>query len=438
MTIADRLPPGKFGLPLVGQSLSFLFDSKFSLKQRDRYGAISKTHIFGQPAVMMIGPEAAEFVLASGMEYLEWGGGWPRPFRVLLGERALFLQDGEEHRRNRKLLMPAFHGPVLQRYVTTMDTVAQAYIDRWVAQSQNQGEITWFTGLKEFTFDIASQLLIGVESGEDVSRLSQLFDRLSQGLFGIFPERWKWSRLAKAIEARDALLDHIAQAIAQRKAQPKNDALSLLVQAVDEEGQSLSDAELTAQAMLMLFAGHETTTSMLASTCLELGRHPEMLQRAREEQAQFASAIALDQMSQMPYLDRVLLEVERLHPPVGGGFRRVVKPFTFQGYTVPAGWLLLYSAIATHSDPTLFPEPERFDPDRFIEKPQPYSLLGFGGGPRVCMGIAFAKLEMKILLAKLLRGYDWAIVPGQDVRDVVVPTRRPKDGLRVTLKPRVA
>jgi cytochrome P450 len=138
----------------------------------------------------------------------------------------------------------------------------------------------------------------------------------------------------------------------------------------------------------------------------------------------------------MQYLDQILSEIERVHPPVGGGFRGVVKPFEFNGFQVPAGWIVMYSIPATQQLASIYPEPKRFDPDRFSperqeHKQKPFSLIGFGGGPRICLGIAFAKLEMKIIAALLLRGYQWEFLPQQSLDPVRFPMRRPKDGLRV-------
>jgi cytochrome P450 len=182
---------------------------------------------------------------------------------------------------------------------------------------------------------------------------------------------------------------------------------------------------------------------MLTWLCTELARHPEVLEKARVEQLQLASKgdLDLEQLGKMPYLEQVLWEVERLHQPVGGGFRGVIKDFEFKGYHVPAGWQLLYSILITHSLKEIYLEPERFDPERFSQERQehkkyPFSLVGFGGGPRICIGIAFAKMEMKIIAAHLLRNYHWEILPNQSLEVVTVPTNRPKDGLRVRFQPR--
>lgn len=430
---SDRLPPGQMGWPVIGQTLQFIFDPDYAAKQYAKYGPIFKTSLLGKPTVFMIGPEAAEFVLSSRADCFSWREGWPEPFKILLGE-SLFVQDGEEHRRNRRLLMPAFHGAALAGYVGAMEAIAESYFKRW----EEKQEFIWFEEFKQLTFDIASELLLGTSPGAESARLSRLFMALTNGLFSLSTLPLPGTRFGRAIAARNQLLEHISAVVRSRQQNPTNDALSLLVQARDEEGNGMSLKELTAQAMLMLFAGHETTTSMLTWLCLELGRHADILQRAREEQLKLAEngPLNVEQLGQMPYLEQILLEIERLHPPVGGGFRGVVKPFEFQGYRIPAGWQLLYSILMTHQLPDIYPQPKKFDPDRFSparqeHKQRPFSLIGFGGGSRICLGIAFAKLEMKIVAAQLLRGYRWEILPAQSLEAIQVPTRHPKDGLRV-------
>lgn len=419
------LPPGTMGLPFVGETLPFLFNSNFVEARYKKYGPIFKTRVLGRSAVFLVGPEAAEFVLSSHIDHFTWRDGWPQTFKTLLGQ-SLFLQEGEEHRRNRRLMMPAFHGPALVRYISTMEAITQGYLQRW----EQQQEFTWYDEFKQLTFEIASQIFLGSHPGAETARLSQLFTTLTNGLFGI--------GLRRAIAARDQILQHLTEVIRQRQQTPTDDALSLLIQARDEEGNCFSLEEIRAQAMLLLFAGHETTTAMLTWVCLELARHPDVLQRARQEQDHLACQgfLNLEQLGKMPYLEQILSETERFHPPIAGGFRGVVKPFEFNGYHVPAGWLAQYSILLTHQVSEAYVKPECFDPDRFGPgrqelKRSPFSLIGFGGGPRICLGLAFAKLEMKIILAYLLRGYCWNPLPNQRMEPVLIPSRRPKDGLRV-------
>ncbi len=428
------------GWPIIGETLALIFDPKFAEKRFKQHGPIFKSRFLGRPLVFLVGAEAAEFMLSSHFDTFSWKDGWPATFRILLGE-SLFLQEGEEHRRNRKLMMPAFHGPALARYVETMETITQRYLQRWTVQ----GEFAFYGELKELTFEIASQIFLGSSSGAETAQLSKLFTKLTNGLFGL--------GLPGAIAARNQLLDHLTRVIEERQQNPApepssnvlpapQDALNLLIQARDEDGNGLSVAEIRAQAMLLLFAGHETTTAMLTWAVLELARHPEVLARARAEQqalmlgSESPVPLTLEQLNQMPYLEQIMSEIERFHPPIAGGFRGVVKPFEFNGYTVPAGWMAQYSILLTHADPLMYKDPERFDPDRFSPerqeaKQRPYSLIGFGGGSRICIGLAFAKLEMKIVLAYLLRHYQWQLLPKQNLEPVLVPTRRPKDNCRV-------
>lgn len=451
--MADQLPlpPGSFGLPIIGETLSFLRDPNFASKRQAQYGSLFKTKIIGQPTVFLCGPEANKFVLQSHMDCFSWRGGWPDTFKELLGE-SLFLQEGDEHKRNRRLLMPAFHGKALESYFSTMVDLSQTYLQRW----EQQRSLTWFNELKKFTFEVASVLLVGTEpagaqsESEEIAQLSGWFTDLTNGLFTL-PIRWGPTPYRKALDGRDRLLNYIEKEISDRRRllstlqdadeRPK-DVLTLLLETVDEEGDRLSEQEIKVQTLLMLFAGHETTTSMLTSLMMALAQHPDVLEKARAEQAaltQGTNELTLEQTQKMPYLDQILKEVERKYPPIGGGFRKVIKSFDFNGYHVPAGWLALYRIDAAHKDERCYTHPDNFDPERFSperaeQKRVDYSLVGFGGGPRVCLGMAFAKLEMKVLAAQLLRRYQWQIEPEQDLTLNPVPSLRPKDGLRVTFE----
>ena len=431
------LPPGSFGLPVIGETLNFLFDPDFGHKRKARYGRIFKTQLMGRPTVVMVGPEANRFILSTHMEHFSWREGWPPTFRELLGE-SLFLQEGEQHRRNRKLLMPAFHGPALEGYLNTMVSITQRYLQQW----EKMETFTWFPEMKKLTFEIASTLLIGSTPGELTERLSKWMTDLTNGLFMV-PLRWGWTPYGKALRARDCLLEHIERVVRERMEHPTTDALGMLVQSQDDQGNRLSLEELKAQALLMLFAGHETTTSMLTSLMMVLAQHSEVQAQVRAEQDRFpdSEALKVEQLKQMPYLEQTLKEVERLYPPIGGGFRGVVKPFEFNGYHVPAGWMALYQIGNTHKDSRCFTEPESFAPERFSperaeHKRYEYSLVGFGGGPRICLGMAFAQMEMKIIASLLLRGYIWNLLPNQDLSMNPVPTLKPRSGLRVKFYPR--
>lgn len=431
-----RLPPGRMGLPIVGESINFILDPRFVEKRMKRYGPIFKTHIFGAPTVVVVGAEANRKVLATEMSRFSWREGWPSTLRELLGD-SLFVQDGPEHDTFRRLLMPAFHGRALQQYFTTMQEITTRYVERW----GRIGTFVWLPEFKQLSFEIASTLLLGGEPGRTTQRLHELFLTLTGGMFHI-PLRWPWMPYGRARKARDQLLAHIEDAARHRQQHPAEDALGMLVQSRDEDGKGLEMSEIKVQALLLLFAGYETTSSMLTSLCLELARHPDVMVRARAEQHSLAAEgrLSIEQLERMPYLDQVLREVERVHPPAAGGFRGVLEPWEINGFVVPRGWKLMYRPPETHQDSRVYTRPADFDPDRFSpkraeHKQRPFSLVGFGGGPRICLGMAFAQMEMKIIAAHVLRSYDWSLVPHQDLRIVHLPSRHPRSGLRVQLRP---
>ncbi len=423
------LPPGSFGLPLMGDTLKFLRDSQFAKKRHQQYGNIFKTSIFGQPTVFMCGQEANLFVLSHENQYFVVS--WPPSTKALLGPLSLALQTGADHQNRRKLLYQAFQPRALAGYIEAMEDITQRYLEKWAQMS----EFAWYPELRNYTFDVACKLLVGIDSGSETP-LGHYFESFSDGLFSI-PLDLPFTRFGKAKTGRKLLLAELENIIRDRQQgiPGGNDALGLLISARDDEGNSLSVEELKDQVLLLLFAGHETLTSAIASFCLLLAQHPDVMAKVRAEQQQFppTEPLTLEQLKQMTYLEQVLREVLRLVPPVGGGFRTVINACEFGGYEIPKGWSVLYEINQTHQDATVYPEPDRFNPDRFNSErsAKPFSYVPFGGGLRECLGKEFARLEMKLFAARMIRECDWELLPNQDLNLIRVPTPHPRDGLRV-------
>lgn len=436
-TYAERslpLPPGSFGLPIIGETISFLRDPNFTENRHKQYGPIFKTHLFGRPTVMLIGAEANRLLLTENQYFAI---SWPHSTKVLLGPASLSVQTGSEHQKRRKLLAQAFQPRALAGYVSTIESITRSYLHKW----EQLGTLTWYPELRNYTFDVACKLLVGKDSSSQTS-LGQLFKDWCDGLFTI-PLPLPWTKFGRALRCRKQLLAQIEEIVRQRQQQPDpgQDTLGLLLQARDEDGNSLSLSELKDQVLLLLFAGHETLTSAIASLCLLLAQHPEVLVAARAEQQHlaFEGSLTLEHLKQMSYLEQVLKEVLRVVPPVGGGFREVIQPCEFNGYFIPQGWSALYQIGKTHQDSGIYAQPERFDPERFgleraEDKPKPFSYVPFGGGVRECLGKEFAKLEMKLFAALLVRDYEWELLPEQNLDLVMVPTPHPRDGLQVNFR----
>ncbi|MGB3496382.1 MAG: cytochrome P450 [Elainellaceae cyanobacterium] len=430
-TASKLIPPGDLGLPFIGQTLQFLRDPDFAAKRHRQYGPIFKAQILGQRTIFLKGAEANTFVLTHENKYFQTK--WPPSVEKLLGSLSLALQTGHVHMQRRKLMAQAFQPRALAGYVPAMSDICDRYAERWVEQET----LTWYPELRNLTFDIAGKLLVGLDNAHKTP-MGHLFEVWTQGLFSI-PLRLPWTRFGKAYRCRDLLLQEIENLIRQRQQQDPidGDALAILLQARDDEGNGLAIEELKDQLLLLLFAGHETLTSALASCCLLLAQYPKAQAIARTEQAPFKDQpLTADTLKQMPYLDQVLKEVLRFTAPVGGGFRTVLKTCEYDGFQFPEGWNVLYEIAQTHHDSELFRNPERFEPERFEagraeDKAKTFAHLPFGGGVRECLGKEFARLEIKIFVAKLLQSYQWELLPNQDLSLMTVPTPYPKDGLRV-------
>ncbi|MEM6611458.1 MAG: cytochrome P450 [Cyanobacteria bacterium P01_C01_bin.72] len=440
MTGTDRInslpePPGDRGLPLIGETLSFFGDPDFNRKKIAKYGKIYKTNIFGKPSVIMIGAEANTFLFRNENEYVT--SLWPKSTRILLGQESLAVRNGSFHTSRRRLLYQAFQQRALASYVPTMEQITDTHLKKWL----EMGELTWYPELRDYTFDIASNLFIGADGGSQAT-IREQFEDWCAGLFTL-PISLPWTKFGKALAARKKMLKNLEQIILKRqqKDDPGEDALGLLIKAEDEDGNSLSLEELKDQILLLLFAGHETLTSAIASFCLLTAQHSDVLAKLRAEQKHLnlTGTPSLKDLKAMTYLDMVLKEVMRLIPPVGGGFREAIKTFEFGGYRIPQGWNIQYQIAQTHQEPELYPESDRFDPERFnpnnaVDKQTSFGYIPFGGGLRECIGKEFARLEMRLFAAKLLKDYQWELLPEQNLDLITVPSPRPRDGLKVKFK----
>jgi len=322
------LPPGNLGLPVIGESLGFAFDSDFAKKRHQQYGDIFKTRILGNATIYVRGGEANRFVLTNENKYFV--NSLPPPTKALLGKLSLSVQVGVEHQSRRKLLYQAFQHRSLSTYVKTMEGITQYYIHEWAKLES----LTWYPEIRKYTFDIACNFLMGIDFASQ-TKLGRLFETWSEGLFSISLPL-PWTKFGRALHSRQQLLQEIETIICQRQKElgRGKDVLSFLLEGFDDKGNVLSLEELKDQLLMLLFAGHETLTSALASFCLLLSQHPDVLERCRAEQRNVGESkeLTLESLQEMIYLEQVIREVVRLIPPVAGGFKKVICTCEFNGY----------------------------------------------------------------------------------------------------------
>jgi cytochrome P450 family 135 len=353
--------------------------------------------------------------------------------RPLLGPRSLLLQEGEEHLRRRKLMLPPFHGERMRAYESAIAEITEDEIGGWPAGE----EFAIHPSMQSITLEVILRAVFGVT---DAGRRRQLRD----GLVAILAESASpaavgltvpglrrlphYREFARRVERTDELL---AAEIAERRSDPeldqRDDILSMLVAARFDDGSQMSDSELRDQLMTLLLAGHETTATGLAWTFDLLLHHPEAHRRLLDE---------LD-AGESEYLDAVIEESLRIRPVVPITGRLLHQPATLGGYELEPGTIVLVAIYMAHTNPETFAEPFAFRPERFLDEgPETYSWVPFGGGTRRCIGAAFAQMEMRIVLRSVLGAIQLEPADSQLER----PVRRnvtmsPRHGTRVMARP---
>jgi cytochrome P450 len=405
-----------------------------------KHGPIFRTKTnWGGDLVYLVGPEANRFVLATNRLKFSHREGWGHFFGVIetYGD-GLLTMDGAEHDQHRRMMNPAFAISYMDRYLPLMNRIIRERTATWLGL----GQVDVFEEARKITFDVAAEALVGLKTGPEVDRFREIFFSLITLGQVSADENDYAMRLG---ELQRELYAMLLPKIRQRREQPTDDVLGMLVRARDEQGNALSDQQLIAHTNILLVAGHETSTSMSAWLLYLLSRHPGYARRVLDEQDALLARDAdptLEDIKRMKVLENALSEAERLFPPVANGPRGVLEDFDFGGYHVPAGTHVFYSIAAAHRIPTIFADPERFDPERFAppreEHKTPYALVGFGGGPRICIGINFAQVEIKALLSHLLRNYQLELAPDQQIVQMYMPTSMPLNGIRMRVSRRSA
>jgi cytochrome P450 len=368
----------------------------------------------GLETYFMIGPEANQLVFHTSRDAFSHDKGWTPVIGDLMG-KGLLNMDDPEHARHRKMWNPAFASAYMETYIPLMQQVIARHTAGWA----ERGEVDLYHESREITFDVAATALAGVENQEDEQRLQQLFYALlyGSGEQARFGDGSYDERMRQAFQARDELTALLTRLIEQRRALPEDqqphDVLSLILRARDEDGEALSNAQVLGHLNILLVAGHETTTMLGTWVLYLLATLPEQRRRIEEELDALRGedgALTVEAVRNMRALDNFIKEAGRLHAPVYNVPRGVVQDVEFAGYTLPAGAQVRLALSACHHLPGVFANPERFDPDRFAppreeDKKTPYSLVTFGGGQRICIGINFANIEVKALVADVLRRY---------------------------------
>lgn len=397
--VLESLPPGP-SLPVALQTLAMRTRQRPWLeRQRRRYGPLFTIRIAGLgPAVIVSDPELIKQTFRADPTVLH--AGTASPLRELLGSNSLLGIDEQQHLEQRRLLLPPFKGQRMKQYETTIAEVAADEIDGWP-------ELTEFPvarSMQRITLRAILRAVFGAQ-GAQLQALEQVIPRWTtlgnrvvfapQARRNLFGPWSLWSRFVRLRAEIDAMLDELIELARRDPAslEGRADVLALLLQARHEDGSEMADAEIRDELVTLLVAGHETTSHSLSWAVERLRRHPTIARRLQEEVDEGGRELR----------EATIREVMRSRPVIAFAGRYARKPFELGGYRLPVDTRVLLAASLTHYDPALFGEPQRFNPDRFLNAaPETYSWIPFGGGIRRCIGASFAQMEMEVVLRTML------------------------------------
>jgi cytochrome P450 len=393
------VPPGPAWPPALQTAAWIARPVPFMERARRRYGDAFTVRLAQVGTfVFTTDPESLKAVFRAGPDRLRAGEA-NIALEPVLGSRSVLLLDGAEHVRQRRLMLPPFHGERLRGYERLIAEIAEEEIAQWPS-----GEpLALQPRMQAVTLEVILRVVFGMDRGPELVRLRELIKKLlhvSTRPWALVPwlrrDLGRLSPWVRFLAARDKVDEALYAEIARRRDDPalgeRTDIFSMLLQARDDQGEPLTDSELRDELITLLVAGHETTATGLAWAFERIVRHPGAVER-----------LAADDGA--PYADAIVHETLRLRPPIPLVARRVVgEPFQLGEWEIPVGTMIAPCIYLVHRRPELYPDPYAFRPERFLERgPETYSWLPFGGGMRRCIGASFAVLEMSTVLRTVAR-----------------------------------
>lgn len=429
-----KLPNGPQSPPVIQMLRWITSPMSFMETCAERYGDMFTVRLDSKspPLIFVSNPEVLQQILTNDTKGLEAPGDTNLVFESLLGKRSVITISGTEHQRQRQLLLPPFHGERMRSYSQIISDITEKVISEYqIGQPFNIRSVA-----QAITLRVIMQAVFGLDEGPRAEKLQDfLGEMLEKGSSVLsvallyFPALQRdfgpinfWGRQMRRQQAADKL---IYEEIRERREQPdpsRTDILSLLMAAKDEAGEPMTDEELRDELMTLLVAGHETTATAIAWAFYWIHKIPSVRQKLLQELDSLGDNPDPGAIFKLPYLNAVCSETLRIYPVAMLTFPRVVRtPLSLGGYELEPDITVMGSIYLTHQREDLYPEPKQFKPERFLERQfSPYEYLPFGGGARRCIGLAFAQLEMKLALAKILSSLELKLVDNDEVR----PKRR--------------
>lgn len=439
MKQATKLPPGPPRRPFVGSGKPFQTNPlQFLRELQQTYPRMATIYAGNEPLIFCFRPEHVRYCL------IEHPRSFAKPkrsnLRVLLGE-GLLTTDGELHRQQRRLVQPGFHKQRVESYAGIMTDMTQEMLAEW----QPNSEINISQAMQGLTLRIIAKTLFNIDSLERARELGDAFDmvidvsrRRRRGPFTM-----PFTSYGKALIGKRILDKFVYDIINERRKNrgDRGDVLSMLLEAEEEDAVLMSNKRVHDHVLTFVAAGHETAQNTMSWTFYLLSQHPDVREKlVNELRAVLNDRVpTVEDLADLPYLEQVINESWRFYPPAWIMSRRCIEPVEIDGYRFPTDTLFFLSQWVLHHQPDIWGDPENFRPERWEpasgQKIPQGAYYPFGGGPHTCIGMPFAVMETKLLLATILQHYTPEVVPGYPV--VLQPrvTLRPKYGIHMTLLP---
>ncbi|HXG67794.1 MAG TPA: cytochrome P450 [Blastocatellia bacterium] len=445
--VAVAKPPLAKGKPIVGSLFDFRRDplsflTELARKHRD----IAYFKLGPQETFLFNNPDYIRDVLVTHSRNFHKSRGL-KMAKMFLGE-GLLTSEEDFHRRQRRLAQPAFHRQRIAGYAEVMVEYADRARRRWQhGQTLDIGDEMMrltlaIVGKTLFDADVEAE---ATEIGQALTDLMRLVDRITNPFAQLLNKLPLPSNI-RFVKARRRLDDTIYRIINERRRSgaDRGDLLSMLLMAQDEEGDKtgMTDLQVRDEAMTLFLAGHETTANALTWTWYLLSQHPEVEAKLH---AELDSVLAgrlptFEDVPRLPYTEMVFAEAMRLYPPAWVIGRMALNDYQAGDYSIPARSIILMSQYVTHRDPRYYPDPLRFEPERWTPEARAarpkFAYFPFGGGPRVCIGEPFAWMEGALLIATLAQMWRMRLVPGHRAEPKAMITLRPKYGMKMVMEKR--
>ncbi len=438
---ADSLDhiPGDDGWPVLGTTLKVLADPVgYGQRMRAHYGDVWRSNSFGNRQVSLVGADANELVLFDRDKIFSSEQGWG-PVLDLLFPRGLMLMDFDHHRIDRRALSIAFKPGPMRHYADALGRGIAAQVTRWSGKTMK-----FYPAIKALTLDLAADSFLGVPLGPEADMINKAFVDMVQAAVGIVRKPLPFTAMGRGAAGRRFLVEWFTrETIKRREEGGGQDMFSQFATATRDDGALLPVDEVVDHMIFLMMAAHDTITSSATSLVWLLAKNPEWQDKLRAEALAVTGGegrpVSYDDLGKLELTEMAFKEALRLIPPVPSTPRRALRDFTFGGYRIPAGTQIGISASMVHKMAEYWPDPDRFDPMRFtaeeVARRHKYAWVPFGGGAHMCLGLHFAYMQVKILMAQILTRYRIEIEPGYAPKWQPWPIPKPKDGLTVTFKP---